>query len=68
MEKYGKCCWEDCSGKRLSKAKYLQSCDTHMRCKECSAYLGKDVFLCNRCVKGAMYHHNKEIASVMIIN
>ena len=39
-----------------------------MRCKECSAYLGKDVFLCNRFVKGAMYHHNKEIALVMVIN
>jgi hypothetical protein len=39
-----------------------------MHCKECSAYLGKDVFLCNRFVKGAMYHHNKEIALVMVIN
>ena len=77
VKKYGKCCWEDCPGKKLSKAKYPRSSDTHMRCEECSAYLGKDVFLCNGFVKGEpvnchrhyhLYHHNKEFASVMVIN
>jgi hypothetical protein len=77
VKKYGKCCWEDCPGKRLSKAKYPRSSETHMRCEECSAYLGKDVLLCNGFVKGApvkchrhyhLYHHNKEFPSAMIIN
>jgi hypothetical protein len=76
VKKYGRCCWEDCPGKKLSKAKYPGSSDTHMCCKECSAYLGKDVFLCNRFVKGEpanchqhyhLYHHNKEFASAMVI-
>ncbi len=74
---YGKCCWEDCPGEKLSKAKYPRSSNTYMRCKECSAYLGKDVFLCNGFVKGELvnchrhyhlYHHNKEFASTMVIN
>ncbi len=74
---YGKCCWEDCPGKKLSTAKRPRSSDTLMRCKECSAYLGKDVFLCNGFVKGKpvnchrhyrIYHHNKEFASTMVIN
>ena len=77
VKKYGRCCWEDCPGKKLSKAKYPRSSDTHMRCEECSAYLGKDVFLCNGFVKGEpvnchrhyhLYHHNKEFASAMVIN
>ena len=77
VEKYARCCWEDCPWKRLSKAKYPRSSDMHMRCEECSAYLGKDVFLCNGFVKGVpvnchrhyhMYHHNKEFASGMVIN
>jgi hypothetical protein len=70
-------CWEDCPGKTLSTAKYLRSSDTHMRCEECSAHQGKDIFLCNSFVKGGpvnchrhyhMYHHNKEFASTMVIN
>jgi hypothetical protein len=74
---YGKCCWEDCPGKKLSTAKRPRSSDTHMRCEECSAYLGKDVFLCNGFVKGKpvnchrhyhIYHHNKEFTSTMVIN
>jgi hypothetical protein len=77
VEKYARCCWEDCSGKWLGTAKYPRSSQTHMRCKECSAYLGKDVFLCNGFVKGApvnchrhyhMYHHNKQFTSAMVIN
>jgi hypothetical protein len=77
VAQYGKCCWEDCPGKKLSTAKRPRSSDTHMRCKECSAYLGKDVFLCNGFVKGKpvnchwhyhIYHHNKEFASTMVIN
>jgi hypothetical protein len=64
-------------GEKLSKAKYPRSSNTHMRCEECSAFLGKDVFLCNGFVKGApvnchrhyhLYHHNKEFASAMVIN
>jgi hypothetical protein len=74
---YGKCCWEDCPGKKLSTAKCPCSSNMHMRCEECSAYLGKDVFLCNGFVKGKLvnchrhyhiYHHNKEFASTMVIN
>ena len=77
VKKYGKCCWEDCPGKRLSNAKYPRSSDTHMCCEECSTDLGKDVFLCNGFVKGApvnyqrhyhLYHHNKEFTSEMVIN
>jgi hypothetical protein len=73
----GSCCWEDCPGKKLSTAKRPRSSDTHMHCEECSAYLGKDVSLCNEFVKGApanchrhyhLYHHNKEFASTMVIN
>ena len=45
-------CLEDCPGKTLSTAKYLRSSDTHMRCEECSAHQGKDIFLCNSFVKG----------------
>ncbi len=77
VAQYGKCCWEDCPGKKLSTAKCPRNSDMHMSCKECSAYLGKDVFLCNSFVKGApvncyqhyhIYHHNKEFASTMAIN
>ena len=77
VEKYARCCWEDCPGKRLGTAKYPRSSQTHMRCEECSAYPGKDVFLCNGFVKGApvnchrhyhMYNHNKQFASAMVIN
>ena len=68
---------ENCTGEKLSKAKHPRSSDTHMHCKECSAYLGKDMFLCNGFVKGEplncyrhyhLYHHNKEFASTMVIN
>jgi len=77
VAQYGKCCWEDCPGKKLITAKRPGSSDMHMPCKEYSTYLGKDVFLCNGFVKGApvnchrhyhMYHHNKEFASTMVIN
>ncbi len=36
VAQYGKCCWEDCPGKKLSTAKHLRSSDTHMCCKELS--------------------------------
>ena len=61
----------------MSKAKYPRSSNRHMHCEECSAYLGKDVFLCNGFVKGVlvtchwhyhMYQHNKEFALAMVIN
>jgi hypothetical protein len=78
VEKYGKCCWGNCPGKTLSKAKYPRSSDTHMHCKECSAFLGiKDIFLCNSFIKGVpvichwhyhIYHHNKEFVSMRVIN
>jgi hypothetical protein len=77
VAKQGKCGWDDCPGKLASKAKYPRNSDTHMRCEECSARLGKDVYLCNGYVKGApvnchrhyhIYHHIKEFASTMVIN
>ncbi len=73
----GRCYWDDCPGIQLSKAKCLRSSKTHMRCVECGAYLGTDLFLCNGFAKGGlvnchrqyhMYHHNKEFASTMVIN
>jgi hypothetical protein len=51
VENYGKCCWEDCPGKKLSMAKRPRSSSTHMRCKECSTYLVKDMFLFSSFVK-----------------
>ncbi len=75
--KKGKCRWDNCPGKLMSKAAYPRSSDTHMCCKECSAHWGKDVFLCNGYVNGApvnchwhyhICHHNKEFASTMVIN
>ena len=45
--KQGRCSWEGCPGKKASKAAYPRSYDTFMRCEECSAFQGKDVFLCN---------------------
>ncbi len=77
VAKQGKCRWDDCPGKLASKAKYPRVSDTHMRCEECSVRLQKDVYLCNGYVKGApvnchrhyhIYHHNKEFASMMVIN
>jgi hypothetical protein len=68
VEKYGRCCWEDCPKiKKVEQQKQCASSDTHMCCKECSAYLGKNVFLCNSFVNSApvnfhrhyhIYHHN----------
>ena len=77
VAKKGKCRWDNCPGKLASKAKYPRVSDTHMHCKECSARLGKDIYLCNSYVKRApvnchrhyhIYHHNKEFASTMVIN
>jgi hypothetical protein len=75
--KQEKCCWDDCPGKKSTTVKRPRGSNTHMRCKECSAYLGKDIFFCNGFVNGApvnchrhyyVYHHNKESASTMVIN
>ena len=72
-----KCCWDNCRGETASAAKRLCSNDTHMHCGECSAYLGKDIFLCNSFVMGVpanchwhyyIYHLNKESALTMVIN
>ncbi len=77
VAKYGRCCWDDCPGKQLSTAKRPRSSDTHMCCEECSAYLGKNMFLCIGFVKDTpvnchrhyrMNHHNKEFTSSMVIN
>jgi hypothetical protein len=77
VAKKGRCGWDDCRGKLASKAKRSRGGDTHLRCEECSAHLGKDVYLCNGYVKGApvnchrqyhIYHHNKEFVSAMVIN
>ncbi len=77
VAQYGKYYWEDCSGKKLNTAKHPRSSNMHLHCKECSAYLGKDVFLCNSFVKGNpvdchqhyhIYHHNKKFPSTMVIN
>jgi hypothetical protein len=77
VAKKGRCGWEDCPGKLASKGIHPRSSDTHMRCEECSARLGKDMYLCNGFIKGApvnchrhyhIYNHNKEIASTMVIN
>ncbi len=35
-EKKGRCCWDDCPGKRTSTAKCPHSSNTYMCCKECS--------------------------------
>mmetsp|Transcript_29715 Transcript_29715/g.54805 ORF Transcript_29715/g.54805 Transcript_29715/m.54805 type:complete len:295 (+) Transcript_29715:1717-2601(+) len=42
--KYGKCAWEGCVGLKKSKAKRPRNYDTYMRCDECSALRGKDMF------------------------
>ena len=77
VAKQGKCVWDDCPGKLTCKAKRKCSNQMHMRCEECSAHLGSDVYLCNGYIKGApvnchqryhIYHHNKEFASTMVIN
>ncbi len=46
---YGKCCWLKCPGLTTakSKAKRKRSYDTFMRCEECSATTGCNIFLCN---------------------
>ncbi len=43
----GRCCYEYCPNRRKSKAKEKRGYDTYMRCEECSAATGKDVYLCN---------------------
>ena len=42
VEKKGKCCWDDCPGKRASTAKHPHSSNTYMCCEECSILLGND--------------------------
>ena len=60
----GKCAWEDCPGKKQSKAKRPRSYDTVMRCEECSALRQKNMFFCNDTKKGVptlchIAFHNK---------
>jgi hypothetical protein len=77
VAKKGRCGWEDCPGKLASKGICPCSSNTHMRCKECIARLGKDMYLCNSFIKGMpvkchqhyhIYNHNKEFALTMVIN
>ena len=68
----GYCCWEGCPGIAAGKEKgnkRVRSHRTAMRCEECSAAKGKDVFLCNDVKFGALVmchtayhnkHHNKQ--------
>jgi hypothetical protein len=44
---WGRCCWAKCPGIEKSKAKTKCSYDTFMRCKECSATAGFNIYLCN---------------------
>jgi len=49
-EKKGKCAYEGCPGIDAAKKKGLKrkrAFDTRMRCEECSAMKGSDVFFCN---------------------
>ena len=48
----GKCCWMKCPGMTNSKAKQKCNYDTYMRCKECSAKTGCNIFLCNHIKNG----------------
>ena len=52
----GRCAWEGCPGKKVSTAERPRSYDTTMRCEECSALLGKDMFFCNNTKKGVTVH------------
>ncbi len=45
--KRGKCAFKGCPNISKSKGKRKRSYDTHHKCEQCSAALGKDVFLCN---------------------
>ncbi|KAL7525349.1 hypothetical protein ACHAXR_000966, partial [Thalassiosira sp. AJA248-18] len=66
-EKEGKCNWENCPGKAKEggeSRKRKRSYSTYMRCEECSARLGKNIFLCNNVKKGVpvlchLAYHNK---------
>ncbi|KAL7527968.1 hypothetical protein ACHAXR_007787 [Thalassiosira sp. AJA248-18] len=50
-EKRGKCHWENCPGMKKESGddsrKRKRSYNTYMRCEECSAREGKNIFLCN---------------------
>ncbi|KAL7526484.1 hypothetical protein ACHAXR_001514 [Thalassiosira sp. AJA248-18] len=70
-EKKGRCQWENCPGKKKSQAMVKRTYDTYMRCEECSARLGKNMFLCNGTKSGkpvlchiafhTKYHNKKYI-------
>jgi hypothetical protein len=51
----GRCCWKNCEGLKASKAACPRRPETHMRCEECSALLGKNIFLCNGYKAGKVY-------------
>ena len=46
-EKRGRCAYAGCPGLSSGKSKEPRKWDTNMRCEECSAIDGYDVFLCN---------------------
>ena len=60
----GKCCWKGCPGIKATTANRPRGYDTFMRCEECSANHGKDMFFCNnsKSKKPVLCHlayHNK---------
>ena len=62
--KSGYCKWIGCPGLKQCKAKQKRSYRTYMRCEECTAQLGKEMFLCNDVKSGTAVnchfaHHKK---------
>jgi len=46
FEHQGKCCWPKCPGLMKGESKRKRSYNTFMRCEECSATSGLNIFLC----------------------
>jgi len=68
----GRCSWARCPGIEKSKAKRKRAYDTFMRCEECTANAGCNIYLCNDTKNGMVvschvaYHkrnHNKTFLS-----
>jgi hypothetical protein len=68
----GKCSWVKCPGIEKSKGIPKHAYNTFMRCKECTANAGCNIYLCNDTKNGevvschVMYHkrnHNKAFLS-----
>ena len=72
MATRGRCSWAKCPGIEKSKGIRKRAYDTFMRCEECMAYAGCNLYLCNDTKSGevvschAAYHkrnHNKVFLS-----